>query len=1010
MVHAIGNTQLGGVSGDWFNDLYHLDVSGLEEVSDMEEFMCYEESYISIRILVTNSIKLNAYFVYEITTYTTTMPPKFRIKERSTSTACNAPTVSDSASASRGASDGNRSLVIVESPAKCKKIENYLGKDKYMCLASFGHIREIADGLKSINVDRDFDIKFAIMSSKQGQITKLRAAIARASEVILATDDDREGEAIAWHLCQVFHLSPMTTKRIVFHEITEPALKAAVAAPRTIDMSLVLAQQARQVLDLIVGYKISPVLWTYVAHTNLSAGRCQTPALRIIYDNYKELESSTANMMYTVSGIFTKLNITFHLSREIEDTTDVSGNTSLELFVRETATAPDAGFRAAVGPPKKSIKAPPSPYSTSTLQQAASNELHLSPKDTMSVAQNLYEQGYITYMRTDSKAYSADFVTKANDYIRKRFGGEDTNSDDIIGTILGVKNATTATAAAAHEAIRPTDISRTLLPQSCHPREHRLYSMIHRNTLESLMAPAACQTITMSISSPVKVGTGNNAVSCEYRYTAEQIIKPGWKLVSGGYDKEAREYTYFASIAATSTTPGPIMPFKKIMTKCSLRNSKSHYTESGLVQLLEKKGIGRPSTFSSIVDKIQERGYVKLQDVRGKSLECREFTVYANMDTSPDSPASLGKRKIESKTEVREIGGESRKLVIQPLGIIVVEFLMEHFAPLFDYEFTKNMENQLDEIATGGMVWHELCYKCWFDVNTQLQELKERGVIKEEIQIDDKHSYIMGRNGPVIRCRVSDTSHEESGTESDADSAVTPDDEEKKPKFIFKSVRPDLEYAKIQRGEYSLAYMLGEECQDGKDSTTATATATLKPIAVAGGGRIMGQYQGNDVIIKSGKYGSYIAWGSMNLSLKALLGSGSGGGRGKGRANTSRQKSEFDLTLQDAILFIQHASTANTTSNEITSVSSTASTAAPYEGQILRTIDENTTIRYGRYGPYIFHKTAKMTKPAFIALKGFTEAHGNYNTCDVAVFHEWIVKETSKPKTSKPNFRLFKKK
>ena len=224
------------------------------------------------------------------------MPPKFKVKYTPRASAAAAPTPIPTTRPR-----GCKTLLIVESPAKCQKIEGYLGKDKYMCLASFGHIREIADGLKSIDVDHEFAIKFAVMSSKQAQVAKLRAAIADASEVILATDDDREGEAIAWHLCQVFHLSVATTKRIIFHEITEPALKAAVAAPRTIDMSLVLAQQARQVLDLVVGYKISPVLWTYVAHTNLSAGRCQTPALRLIYDNYKEIEASTATMVYSVS-------------------------------------------------------------------------------------------------------------------------------------------------------------------------------------------------------------------------------------------------------------------------------------------------------------------------------------------------------------------------------------------------------------------------------------------------------------------------------------------------------------------------------------------------------------------------------------------------------------------------------------------------------------------------------------------------------------------------------------
>jgi DNA topoisomerase-1 len=868
-----------------------------------------------------------------------------------------------------------RTLIIVESPAKCQKIESYLGKDKYMCLASFGHIREIEDGLKSIDVDHEFKTKFAIMSSKQGQVAKLRAAIATADEVILATDDDREGEAIAWHLCQVFNLSVETTKRIIFHEITEPAIKAAVAAPRTIDMSLVHAQQARQILDLVVGYKISPVLWTYVAHTNLSAGRCQTPALRLIHDNYKEIEASNsgagggAMMVYSVSGIFTKLNLTFHLSRDLESTE------VLERFIQDTAVAPDTAFRAKVGASKRVTKAPPRPYSTSTLQQAASNDLHLSPKDTMFVAQKLYEGGYITYMRTDSKVYSAEFVAKACGYIRGRWGGASAGSDnDLIGNISSVTGGTSG-AEAAHEAIRPTDISRILLPQSCHPREHRLYSIILRNTLESLMAPAICQTITMSIPSPVPVA-GDGAA--EYRHTAEQVINPGWKLVAG-YEADVKEYTYFTSFA--STLP---MPYKKIMTKCSMRNTKSHYTESGLVQMLEKMGIGRPSTFSSLIDKIQERGYVKLQDVRGKSLECIEFTI-------------LEDKSIQSKTEVREIGGETRKLVIQPLGIIVIEFLLEHFAPLFEYEFTKNMETQLDEIATDGMVWHELCYKCWFDVTAQLQELKERGVVKEEIKIDDRHSYILSKNGPVIRCRVADAADEDDEEEEDSDRVSetihsSTDVKEKKPKFIFKPVRQDLDYAKILRGEYSLAYMIGEENATGEATTVAVTAAA----PVAGGGRVLGQHQGQDIVIKSGKYGAYVAWGGVNISLRPLLGISSSKAGKYARKETKQTKSEFDLTLQEVVAFINSSQGGLAAAHEPELEGDSAAATTTATTGIVRMIDEHTSIRNGRFGPYIFYKTVKMSKPEFIPLKGFAQVHGNYATCEISLLKEWVAQPRKK--------------
>jgi len=885
-----------------------------------------------------------------------------------------------------------KTLIIVESPAKCNKIEGYLGRENFICMASYGHVREIEDGLKSIDINNEFETKFTIMKTKWQQVAKLRAAIADCSEVILATDDDREGEAIAWHLCHVLKLPLETTKRIVFHEITESALKAAVSAPRTIDMSIVHAQQARQILDLIVGYKVSPILWTYIARTNLSAGRCQTPALRLVYENYKELETSPGIMVYSVAGIFTKLNITFNLSIDLESLEDI------DRFMHETANAPKSVFVATVAAPKKSIRVPPRPYSTSTLQQAANNDIHISPKDTMYAAQKLYEQGYITYMRTDSKVYSIDFVKKTFEYIKNRWGGAVSSHDSDMAHLLGNIKAITAegnAAAAAHEAIRPTDINRILLPQSCHPREHRLYAMIWRNTLESCMAMATCQTITMSIQSPYPL-------NAEYRYTAEQVIQPGWKLVTG-YDTEAKEYTYFASLGSSlaSTKSLHIFPYKKITTKCSMRNTKSHYTEAGLVQMLEKKGIGRPSTFSSLIDKIQERGYAKVQDVRGKSIECVEYILQED-------------KKIEKKTEVREIGGEHRKLVILPLGIIVIEFLMEHFAPLFDYEFTEQMEFQLDEIATDGMVWHELCYKCWHEVSNQLQELKTRGIVKEEFRIDDNHTYIIGKFGPVIKCVVSNPIHksiEHVDEDLPVDDEIDLDDAGDdagdggggKQVVIFKPVRKDLDYSKILRGEYTLEYMIGSEnTVVGDDTATTNNTSGLSV------GRCLGQYQGNSIYIKSGKYGPYVSWGSQNLSLRALLGTYSSKNNKFARKETKQSKSEFDLTLQDVIEFIRGQKSNNTNEDDsdaaVNNDSAPGCAAAPpttAQSQIVRVIDDNSSIRNGRFGPYIFYKTPKMSKPDFIPLKGFAQKNGDYAKCDIAILKEWITSSSSTKKTNK---------
>ena len=308
-------------------------------------------------------------------------------------------------------------LVIVESPAKCNKIESYLGEG-YKCAASFGHIRELADGLKSIDLANNFTPTFKECEDKKPQISKLRKLIESAKEVLLASDDDREGEAIAWHLCQVFGLPVKTTKRIVFHEITETALKRAVREATTLNMNVVNAQLSRQVLDVLVGYKLSPVLWKYITKfkkTGLSAGRCQTPALRLVYENQKEIEASPGKKVYTTTGYFTAHNLPFVLNYNHDSDDEMS--TFLEKSVH-------FNHIYSCGPIRTTIKQPPTPFTTSTLQQVANNELRISPKETMKICQTLYEGGYITYMRTDSTTYSEEFIEKSILYIEKTYGKE----------------------------------------------------------------------------------------------------------------------------------------------------------------------------------------------------------------------------------------------------------------------------------------------------------------------------------------------------------------------------------------------------------------------------------------------------------------------------------------------------------------------------------------------------------------------------------------------------------
>jgi DNA topoisomerase-1 len=299
------------------------------------------------------------------------------------------------------------------------------------------------------------------------------------------------------------------------------------------------------------------------------------------------------------------------------------------------------------------------------------------------------------------------------------------------------------------------------------------------------------------------------------------------------------------------------------------------------------------------------------------------------------------------------------------------------------------------------MVWHELCYKCWFDVTAQLQELKERGVVKEEIKIDDHHSYILSKNGPVIKCRVADADadagdddDDEADTDVDADAddddsvslSIHTPTKEKKPKFIFKPVRQDLDYAKILRGEYSLAYMIGEENAAGEATTVAAAAAA--PVT-SGGGRVLGQHQGQDIVIKSGKYGAYVAWGGANISLRPLLGISSSKAGKYARKETKQTKSEFDLTLQEVVAFINSSRGGPAPDSECDGGGESAAAATSTTG-IIRMIDEHTSIRNGRFGPYIFYKTVKMSKPEFIPLKGFAQVYGNYATCDISLLKEWV--------------------
>jgi len=700
------------------------------------------------------------------------------------------------------------SLVIVESPAKCKKIEQYLGPG-YKCLASYGHIRELPS-LKNIDIENNFTPTFAMIDNaiKRKNIELLRKEIKNSNDVILATDDDREGEAIAWHLCEVFNLNINKTKRIIFHEITESALKNAIENPRTIDMNLVNAQKARQILDVIVGFKISPVLWKLVSSkdSSLSAGRCQTPALKLVYENQKEINESLEKKVYNTTGFFTNSNLPFDLNKQFEDEDDMIDflDKSIEFHHIYTCSLPS-----------KVLKQPPQPFTTSRLQQVASNELHYSPKETMRICQVLYEGGYITYMRTDSKTYSDEFINNVSEYINKTYNEtyfnqklkiSDTEKTKEDSKKIGKngKNGKNGKkeqfTQEAHEAIRPTNISLQELPEEIGSKEKRMYKLIWTNTLESCMSDASFYAINANISGPLNT---------KYSYTTELIDFPGWKIVENKFTRDNKEYQYLQTIKKEAT-----IQYKKIVSKVTIKGTKSHYTEAKLVQLLEDRGIGRPSTFSTLIDKIQERGYVKKEDIKGKEIICRDF------ELENDEIC-----EIENK---REFCNEKNKLVIQPLGKIVMEFLDKHFNSLFNYEYTSLMETALDKIAKGELIWFEVCSACNKEVNNLVEFIKNE--TKFEFEIDDNNTYIIGKYGPVIKCI---------------------EDKNGKEEITFKSIKKDIDISKMKNGEYELDDIIES---NKKQSTQYN----------------LGQYEAKEVILRKGKFGLYVTWGDNSRTLKEL--------------------------------------------------------------------------------------------------------------------------------------------
>ena len=557
-------------------------------------------------------------------------------------------------------------LVVVESQAKTKIIEQYLGPE-YRCVSTFGHLRELKN-ISDINFDDIEKTHYSIINTSLNlnRIVILQDAVKNSNEVIIATDDDREGESIGWHFCKLFNLNINTTKRIIFHEITETAINAAIHSPTTLNINIIRAQQTRQIIDLLFGFKITPMLWNSITSNNkLSAGRCQSPTLKIIYENNNDVLANLSKKVFHTVGYFTKLNIPFKLNKLYDSASQINAFLYNTIDFKHTIT---------IQPPVFEIHPSPSPFSTSLLQQKACSELNLTPENVMAICQKLYENGQITYIRTTGTKYSSTFVDIIKKYIIQNHG--ETYVNEKINDII-----LTSTDNVAHEAIRPTNISVNKLSDDYTPKEKKIYKLIWTNTLESCMANEISLVLESSISAPNDL---------QYNNTSSISHFLGWKIINHKNDAMNENYHFLLSYATNSK-----LQYNKITSTISLSEKVSYLSESKLIKLLEERGIGRPSTYSALIEKIKDNGYVCKKHIEGEKITCQDYI--------------LENKDIIVNNTIKIIGKEKNKLVIQPLGVSVIEFLLKNCHEMIDYDYSKHMEELLDDISNGEEDYNKMC-------------------------------------------------------------------------------------------------------------------------------------------------------------------------------------------------------------------------------------------------------------------------------------------------------------
>ena len=586
-----------------------------------------------------------------------------------------------------------KNLIIVESPGKVDKIRHFLGDD-FVVKASKGHIRDLDEKKLGIDIEHGFRPEYVIPDDKKKVVAELKSLASKADTIWLASDEDREGEAIAWHLFDVLGLSRSNTKRIVFNEITKDAILNAIKEPRDIDMNLVDAQQARRVLDRLVGFELSPILWRKV-QPKLSAGRVQSVALRLVVDREKEIIAFQNEAYYRVEGTFIAGNTPFKAALENRFSTKEEARKFLEDSIGAT-------YAVSSVEKKEGIRMPSSPFTTSTLQQEAARRLHFPVSTTMRVAQTLYEKGLITYMRTDSTNLSSLALGAAKKYITETFGTDYSRPRQFKTKSKGAQEA--------HEAIRPTYLGNPSIEGTA--QEKNLYELIWKRTIASQMAEAKVLATTIKISSDKR--------DEKYVANANEVLFDGFLKVYSGSDDSSSDMVVLPSIGE-----GEILRDKSIVAEAKFTAAPPRYSEGTLIKKLDELGIGRPSTYVPTIETIKHRDYIVVGDKEGRKVATESFT--------------LSGGKISSKEKMETIGAEKGRLISQEIGVIVTDYLQKNFPDILDYDFTASVEKEFDEIAGGEVVWNSAISEFYAPFHKRVSEVlssKDYARVNREIGKD----------------------------------------------------------------------------------------------------------------------------------------------------------------------------------------------------------------------------------------------------------------------------------